>query len=330
MAIKMGIQRRGRQIGEIRIGAQVEATKRDGTKTMRPAKLDAFRLTTRSPNIARAVAEALGGEAVETTLLNGRTTWEVFTTATQLAVMVPPGEAAISQWFEMWTAGGCTRRCDGETEQLTQEPCKCPLDAAMRNQAAKAGQACRPTTRVNVMLPDIPDLGVWLVSSTGYNAAVELGGAAEVLAAARSAGVSVPAVLRLDQRQSKRIVDGQAVTHNFAVPVLEIGMTLRDMAALDASTSTIAGALPPPPTRAIGARPAGPEEIEGELVDEPPAPFTNAQQIADEAARASTVDEVLALGKAMAAKGWAEAVISAGGGEVTLRAYLLARHEQLT
>lgn len=331
MPITKGIQRRGRQIGEIRIGEQVDTgrTRTDGSKIMRPAKRESFRFTTRSPNVAQAVAAALGGTAVETTLANGRPTWEVSTDATQLAVMVPPGDAAISQWFELWTAAGCARRCDGETEQLTQTPCKCPLDPAQRVAMSKAGDACRPVTRVNIMLPDIPDLGVWLLSSNGFYAASELGGAAEVLAAARAAGVIVPATLRLEQRQIKRLVDGKATTHNFAVPVLEIGSTLRDLTALTSGTSTIAGALPPPPGRAIGAGPSrglpGADAVEGEVVADV-VDFANAQQIADAAADATSKDEVLALGKAMVAKGWGESVAQLkGGGEATLREYLLAR-----
>jgi hypothetical protein len=119
------------------------------------------------------------------------------------------------------------------------------------------------------MLPDLPDLGVWKLESHGYYAAIELGGAAEVLAHARNAGVIVPATLRLEQRQVKR--DGK--TRKFAVPVLEIGATLRQMTQLS-SGQKIASALPPPPQvrEAIGrgagtvTQVADAEPIEAELV----------------------------------------------------------------
>lgn len=241
------LQKRGRKIGEIRIGAQVET--KSGKKA--PAKLDAFRFTTKSESIAEAVANLFGGEAQATELLNGDKTFEVFTNVTELPVMVPPGDQVISQWNELWLKGGKQRQCDGVTEQLTQEACKCPFDTEQRNAMAAKGQACKPVTRLNVMLPDLPDLGVWLISSNGYNAAVELGGTADVLAAARDSGVIIPAKLRLEQRQSVKA--GQ--TRKFAVPVLELNATLRQMTALGAGD--ISTALPPPPPQAQGALGSG-------------------------------------------------------------------------
>lgn len=330
------LQTRGRQIGEIRIGVQLDTGKKrkDGTPIMRPAKLDKFRFTTKSQNVAAAVAYTFGGTVRETVLLNGGKTYEVMTDLDQLPVMVPPGDAVISQWFELWSKAGCQRRCDGEVEQRTQKPCMCPSDPIERLALASEGQACKPTTRLNVMLPDLPDLGVWKLASTGFYAATELGGAAAVLAAARDAGVIVPAVLRLEQREVRRIkADDSAEVRKFAVPVLEIGASLRELTELSVATSTIASQLPAPPARALGVGPTrGPADsnvIEGELVDEPLADFTNAGQIAAAAIAATTQDEIVALGKAMTAKGWGEVVVDPDVDGTTLREHLLSRHEQL-
>lgn len=238
------LQRRGRQIGEIRIGIQVKTK----SGRMAPSKLEAFRFTTKSPTIAEAVAQLFGGTARPVELLNSDKTNEVVTDVTELPVMVPPGENVVSQWMELWSKGGCQRRCDGEIEQLTQSPCKCPFDQDQRNEMAKSGAACKPVTRLNVMLPDLPDLGVWLISSNGWNSAQELGGTAEVLAAARDKGQIIPATLRLEQRQSVKA--GQ--TRKFAVPVLELGHSLRQMATLGAGND-ITTALPPPPPQAVAA-----------------------------------------------------------------------------
>jgi hypothetical protein len=68
-----------------------------------------------------------------------------------------------------------------------------------------------------------------------------------LLAAAREQGVIVPATLRLEQRQIKR----GGKTNKFAVPVLEIGATLRELTALESGRG-IAASLPPPPVAAIG------------------------------------------------------------------------------
>ncbi|NAZ73930.1 hypothetical protein GTQ99_00595 [Kineococcus sp. T13] len=246
------LQRRGRQIGEIRIGMQVEGVTKNGKKIMRPSKLEAFRFTTKSAVIAQAVADLFGGQAKAVVLLNNDSTHEVVTSVTEVPVMVPPGDNVVSQWMEMWSKGGCQRRCDGETEQLTQTPCKCPFDQEQRNALASKGNACKPVTRLNVMLPDLPDLGVWMISSNGWNAAQELGGTAEVLAAARAQGQIIPATLRLEQRQS--VKGGE--TRKFPVPVLELRSTLRQMTALDAG-GDITTALPPPPPQAQVAIGAG-------------------------------------------------------------------------
>ncbi len=97
---------------------------------------------------------------------------------------------------------------------------------------------------------------MWLISSTGWNAANELGGTAEVLKAARDSGVIVPATLRLEQRQSVKA--GQ--TRKFAVPVLELGTSLREMTAL--SSGDISSALPPPPPQQVAIGPAPGETID--------------------------------------------------------------------
>lgn len=232
------MQRRGRQLGEIRIGVLAPTAK----GKMAPSKIESFRFTTRSRQTAEFLAEQFSSTANAIELLNGEKTYEVLTKCTELPVMVPPGEQAISQWYEKWSGQGCERRCDSETEQLTQSPCKCPFDMDQRDELAAKGQACRPTTRVNLILPDVPDLGVWKLESHGRHAANELGSAAEILAAARQAGVVVPATLRLEQRQSKKVGEP---TKQYAVPVLEINATLREMAGLDSSHGVVAALARP-------------------------------------------------------------------------------------
>ena len=80
---------------------------------------------------------------------------------------------------------------------------------------------CRPRTRLNIMLPDIPGLGVWRLETDGWNAATSLPATIEMLLAL-SVQPWVKAVLRLEQRSAKkRQPDGKVVTHRFAVPVLD-------------------------------------------------------------------------------------------------------------
>ncbi len=255
-------QRKGRQIGEIRLGITVTA--KSGKKV--PEKLDTFRFTTRSGLVAMSVAEVLGGRVNPTELRNGVRTYEVITQVTELPVVVPPGDAVISQWYETWTAAGCSHRCDGFTNTIDGNPCVCPADLDVRREQAKKGNACKPITRLNVMLPDIQDLGVWLVQSTGENAADELGGTAEFLKAARDRDIIIPATLRMEHRE-KRVVGEK--TKKFVVPVLEVNASVRQMVALE-SGRDISLALPPPPpnlraldaSSSVRAQPAVAELVE--------------------------------------------------------------------
>jgi hypothetical protein len=235
----LNMQRSLVELGRIRIGIS-EPTKSGRT---RPAKLDAFRFTTPARDRADAVSRLFGGEVRPWSPDGATQQWEILTPATEIPVMVPPGPAVLSQWYELWSGGGCQRRCDGVRNILADVPCQCPPDPAERATLAGEGKACRPTTRVNVILRDLPGVGVWRLESHGYYAATELAGSAEFLANASATGRPLPAVLRLDARTVKR--DGQ--TRRFAVPVLDIGATVADLLAgnaLPASAPVDTPALP--------------------------------------------------------------------------------------
>jgi hypothetical protein len=63
---------------------------------------------------------------------------------------------------------------------------------------------------------------VWRLETHGFYAAVELAGAASVLETATRAGVIIPARLRLEEREVKRVGEP---TKRFAVPVIEFVQT---------------------------------------------------------------------------------------------------------
>lgn len=210
------MQIRMRELGRIRTGNQVAVG--DGRK--RPAKLETFRLTSASESLMAAAAELYGGKVVPWDSPSGKQ-FEVITTTDVLSIVIPPGQA-LSQWYELWTGGGCQRRCDGLVETLSDQPCLCPSDSTERREQAAAGNACKPTTRLNVLLPDLPDLGLFRLESHGYYAAVELAGAAQFLSMASAAGMNIPARLRLEQREKK--VPGQP-TNRYSVPVIEFTTT---------------------------------------------------------------------------------------------------------
>ncbi|MEU9000490.1 hypothetical protein [Streptomyces sp. NPDC048551] len=202
------LQRRMRQLGEIRIGHVVAGVSKAGKEYTRPAKLNHFRFTSPSREILASVAELYGGEVKPWTPANGGPTeFEVYSKANRLPVLIPPNDA-VSQWYELYAGSKCQRRCDGVTEHKSDRPCLCDPD----------NRECKITTRVNVMLRDVPALGQWLLVSKGYYAAVELPPAAELLA---QAGGYVAGWLGMEEKLVQRD-DGPA---RFMVPTLDVEIT---------------------------------------------------------------------------------------------------------
>jgi hypothetical protein len=295
----LDLQRRGQQIGRIRIGQQVKTGKRnkDGTDRMRPEKLDTFRFTTASRTSADAIAALYGG-----TVRDWEGQYEVITGQSAIGVTVPPRDQIISQWYELWTRGGAVRRCDSRHEQISGGPCLCPhavnpasaaeVEAAALERSRLAHlnppQACKLVTRISVMIPDLPGLGVFRLDTHSWYAAAEIGDSGELMHMARDRGVFLPAMLRIEQRT--RVAGGQ--TKHYPVPVLEVLATFRDIATGALDAAGFAAQLPPPPP---GPRPA----IETAAAAALPAPdgdhdarARGAQQIADLAGWAATRAEL--------------------------------------
>lgn len=299
----LDIQRRGQQLGRIRIGQQVPRS--DDPTKMRPARLDTFRITTQSRVAADAIAELYGG-----TVRDWNNEFEVITGQSAIGVTVPPRDQVVSQWYEMWSAGGCSRRCDSQIERISGKPCLCPhaddptdlaqVEAAAKERARlaslKVPQACKAITRISVMLPDLPGLGVFRLDTHSYYAAVEIGDAAALMQAARDQGVFLPAVLRIEHRQ--RVANGR--TKKFPVPVLEVMATFRQITSGQLEAGGLAAQLPPPPgqqQRALtaGAAPASSHAPSSESGLASVSAHDKAQWIADEAKTALSKQRISEL-----------------------------------
>jgi hypothetical protein len=113
-------------------------------------------------------------------------------------------------------------------------------------------QACKRVTRINVMIPDLPDLGVFRLDTGSYYAAREVRAKAALLELARQRGVYLPAVLGIDERE--RIKAGK--TTPYPVVFIRILNTMREISAGVLEGGGLAAQLPPPP-QALKAIAAG-------------------------------------------------------------------------
>lgn len=200
--------------------------------------IDTFRFTSPDETAIRQLAEQFGGEAKpwsdpKASPINQ---WEVVSKASEIPVWIIPGGLDVN--YEMWSGGGCVRRCDGiecETSQRSFDadyepvmvPCIC---------GSKSKLECRPYTRLNVIIPSIRFGGSWRLESKGWNAAEELPGMAEMLANIQEGG-HLRGRLRLEHRQS------QGGRRKFVVPTLAIDVSVNEMLTGGADVRAI-GAVP--------------------------------------------------------------------------------------
>lgn len=212
------IQAQQVEVGRIRLGTTETKQGRRGSYQS-PVKLDRFRLTSRSEQLIKQASAVYGGDPEPWQPQNGGAPQhQVVIEQVSIRVIVPPDP--LSQYYEQWTAGKCVRRCDGLRELIEDIPCVCGPDPA-----SKKAQGCKPTTRVSLMLADLPGVGVWRLESHGYNAAAELPAVVDLLAAT---GGHFEARLEMEERSSL-IPDprdpAKQVTSRFMVPVIHVEAT---------------------------------------------------------------------------------------------------------
>lgn len=227
------LQRRLHETGRIRHG------ERDAGG--RPVKRETFRFTTQSRRAAETISQLLGGEVEEWKDAPAGEQWQVNTQVDEIDVVVIVGDMAFSQSYELWSAAGCKRRCNGERDEISGGACLCDPEK---------GRECKLTTRLSVMLAKVPGIGLWRIESHGWNSGAELAGSIEMAhLLAEVVGRSVlPAKLRLEKKAVKRPKKGkpdEVVTQRFVVVVLDFDV---DMASLAVGASPIAA----PPSLAVG------------------------------------------------------------------------------
>lgn len=233
-----GRQHRERENGIIRLGAK----RPNGA----PYALTKFRLTSQHKELLEHAATVYGGtvqpwtETVKGTVRNKG--WELFTESEELHVRVAP--VPMDEAYELWSAGGIQRRCNGvcQTGKFEGKPCLCPhnpdgsIDHIKQAELAKAKppMGCTAILRVSLVLYNLPDSGYWRFNTGSYYGMTEFPMSAWRLQRLAMQGIEVNAILKNPIRTK---VDG-GQTKKFTVPELHYSLTPEQLALMGASSGT--------------------------------------------------------------------------------------------
>lgn len=205
-------QRQMAEQGRLRLGYTVP-----GDKGPRPIRSETWILTSHSREHIEAAAALWGGDVEKWQPMgHGHEQFRVITKANTIDAFLPPGDP-LTQAYEQWGRGGCVVRCDGVTEQFSGSPCLC-LTKYGEQWYERSKDVCDSKSRLKVMLPDMPGLGVWRMETGSYYATDEIAGMVDTIRAAVGGAILVPVRLRIEQRT--RVAGGQ--TKQFVVPVLDL------------------------------------------------------------------------------------------------------------
>lgn len=220
--------------GRIRLGKK-------GAKGQ-PMKLGSFRFTSTDRQAVEQIAATYGGEVKPwSDPKAGAGQFEVITDATEIRVALPPDPLGGSPSYELWSGGGCQRRCDGETvEMLVAAQDGMDLQTAPCICDAKGELECKLTLRLSLLLPDIRFVGTWRIDTHSWNAATEIPGMVEVIRNLQDKGIQ-RAVLRVEERV--QVLAGK--TRKYPVPVLGLDASVEQLAAGSAAIGQLATSSTP-------------------------------------------------------------------------------------
>lgn len=254
------LQRRLPTAGRIRTGIR-------GPKGA-PKAISTFRFTSADEEAIHQIAAVYGGEAKPWKDAPTPGQWEVITTASEIRVVLPPDPLTGTPLYEMWSGGGCQRRCDGVTCSVMQSgpdggevvdtDCIC---------SGKGAMECSPHTRLSVILPEVRFAGVWRYESArSWAVAQEMPGMVDLIQSLQDRGLT-RGLLAIESR--KTVSAGQ--TRRFTIPVLRVADTFDQVLAGAARVGQVEAADEAPALNAAPAPESEPEQDEvadGEIMAE--------------------------------------------------------------
>lgn len=267
------------EAGRIRIGVK-------SGKSMKA--IDTFRFTSSDEVALGQVAQMYGGTVQSWSDPKAPAgQFEVITQAKEIAIILtsePP-----SQHYELWSGGGCERRCDGATCTTTQSgpegpepvevPCMCFANGAL---------ACKLKTRLSVILPGVQmSRGVtWRLDTGSDVAASALPEMVAIVQQLQGSGLTHATLsLRHVKSGSKRYI----------VPQIGVPHTIEQLAAGGSRLQSLGtgGGGSPSPAPALGAGNGSGEDSVPPSDDETPrvSPSPDPSHADDDIADAEIVDD---------------------------------------
>lgn len=197
------------ELGRIRMGAKKSINK-NGKEVTFPSALDTWRLT--SPSFERlqaAVDLGWGSEVQPWQSPNGQQ-YELFTTLTNIDVVVPPW-AAFSTNYERWGSNLLIRRCNGVEiiSSGSEEDIGCPCICMNPEFDIEMDERCDLVTRLNVIISTLPGFGVWRFETLGYNSNAEMAGVVPLLESLSAQHLFVSCSLSIVSRSGRDRKTGQ-------------------------------------------------------------------------------------------------------------------------
>lgn len=201
-----------------------------------PSKIPHFRFTSHDRTALEQLATIHGGTVKAWDKGPRAGEYDLLTTATVVRVALPP--KPLSQHYELWSGGGCQRRCDGVTveggavrqtpdgAEPVDVPCICKANDRLE---------CKVTSRLTVVLRDVQFGGGWLLTTHSFVAAHTLPGMVELIQALQAGGLTT-ALLTL--REYSDVKDGQ--TRKWMVPALAVPHTIDELASGEARLGALA------------------------------------------------------------------------------------------
>jgi hypothetical protein len=196
------------RIGKISAG-YMDGKTTQGRAVTFPVKSSTLVFRCADPTVLRHAQKIVGGTVSKSPNPRAEGVWRLISEARELQVVIASDDRRDAPArYEAWGASGKLRDCDGRTcrfvidpksgERQDNVPCWC----AARDLAAEDPEACRVTTRLNLVIPSftaIPGIGVWQLESRGRTTFADLKGFRELFQRLDLPGaMGTPVTLRVD------------------------------------------------------------------------------------------------------------------------------------